>query len=995
MMDEEGAFDNLSSEENHAVWDETERKFWEQFSEDQKTWRDTHEQRTKLVSAELRVELSRLTGQRNALADTQARLARELAEVEDELRLIAARWERKTTELEAADDDYRAQHAAQAANWEHQARTMTNFFRKKRGQPPLDDLEPVANGFHNQTLPIHQAPRQPQPADASASRPDSLPAQPIARLERPTNGARPTSATSAAGGDRLVDVVDADGNVIGPVQRIEPWNQWVSAVLKLPIQRPVKIRRGRRFNEEHLSTIYERAEAKGVKWLSCMIQAIGTIQSKRCQSCDKNQGAFEHCIIVGGDLLQKCGNCEWNRQGCHGASGETIDIPAAEREAREREEREARERREQGQERDVAARRPADYERLERADAPPRHEEAWEKERRHREILDSERARYDMHAQQAPASRPTTEPTATSASQWTLVRPAPSAAAAPAPIFAATANAAEQARRAHGLADRDILIGHSATPPPPSATPPPVGLSRGPLPIPPIRDPRDLPFPPTSGFTPANQRGTPPSRESVTPVAARVLTESPPQARPGSAGDGGADASLPEINRDNLVLRHDGNVFTYPECMVGVPVAKIHPGHPYWDPDWKDVRAEILEARERWRQKHQATIEAEARNEKTGSSKYQIGRQVNRGTKILEFLDDENQISPYQLLAKKFMHSSKGGITSYDTLFRLCETLSELSKFHLDIPPVDWMRHRLHEIMTEKGGDGVKSFNLPKIVHDFYHDPKLTMLRHKHGFKNIGRPSGQQKGSPAGRTSFGSSNGGTPKPKKRKSTASLAGGTPREYTYIESPLANQMVIHDEGPYLQAKSQAAKRPKYDGDLAAPRIPSFRDLAAISDSDRVASGPALRREDFELRRVQSRLKTTASDGIQYWSWAPERRSLEHRVLKRADPPEWGPIGDPHDFDLRPDEAAEMQYDLESNRVYIFIPAERDTSHVLRWRRRGDMMVEPKDPSTLKRFLSFCETLRMPIKELAPGTLSRWDDFRAEQPPEREPESSHAMR
>ncbi|KAI6780105.1 uncharacterized protein J7T54_004237 [Emericellopsis cladophorae] len=300
------------------------------------------------------------------------------------------------------------------------------------------------------------------------------------------------------------------------------------------------------------------------------------------------------------------------------------------------------------------------------------------------------------------------------------------------------------------------------------------------------------------GFTPANQPVTsrPQSPLVATPVASARNSPSAPE-RPSEP--------LVEINRENLVLRHDGTVYTWPECMVGVPRRKIHPGDPYWEPDWKDVRSEVVEAKERWHQKHQRAIELEAKKEKSGSSKYQIGRQVNRGTKILEFLDDEDQISPYQLLAKPFMHASKGGITSYDTLFRLCETLSELAKFNLDISPVDWMRHRLYEIMLESP-DG--SFNLPKIVHDFYHDPKLTDLRHKHGYKNIGRPSGQTRG---GRQSTGPGpSETTPKqPRKRKSAASAL-GTPHDGS--EPVPSNPMVIHDEGPFLQARSAIAKKPR---------------------------------------------------------------------------------------------------------------------------------------------------------------------------------------
>jgi hypothetical protein len=471
------------------------------------------------------------------------------------------------------------------------------------------------------------------------------------------------------------------------------------------------------------------------------------------------------------------------------------------------------------------------------------------------------------------------------------------------------------------------------------------------------------------GFTPANQRSTPPSRDVYTP-ATRSLEVSPQPA------DLVPDQPLAEINRDNLVLRHDGNVYTFPPCMVGVPVAKIHPGHPYWEPDWKDVRQEVVEARDRWRQKHQVAMEAEARQEKTGSSKYQIGRQINRGTKILEFLDDENQISPYQLLAKKYMHSSKGGITSYDTLFRLCETLSELSKFNLDIAPVDWMRHRLHEIMSEQT-DGERSFNLPKTVHDFYHDPKLTALRHKHGFKNIGRPSGQTKGS-GGRTSMGSVGAGTPKPKKRKSQVSLM-GTPRESSHMESPLASQMIIHDEGPFLAARSQLAKRPKTETDQSLPS--NGGDPAEFSDKDSLLDEP-LTQDDFRLLQVQSRLYASSTKDRQYWSWAPEQRRLQHRVLQSTGASKWDTLQDPFDFSLHLDEVAEVRHDLTTRRVHIHVPHDRDSAApIVGWRRRGDLMAEFKRLSTMKRFLGFCEVNRVPLRALSSGGLSRWEDFQSE--------------
>ncbi len=44
-----------------------------------------------------------------------------------------------------------------------------------------------------------------------------------------------------------------------------------------------------------------------------------------------------------------------------------------------------------------------------------------------------------------------------------------------------------------------------------------------------------------------------------------------------------------EIHRSMIELRDDGKVFTAPPTMVGVPLEKIYPGHPYWDPSWASI----------------------------------------------------------------------------------------------------------------------------------------------------------------------------------------------------------------------------------------------------------------------------------------------------------------------------------------------------------------------------------------------------------------------
>ena len=546
-----------------------------------------------------------------------------------------------------------------------------------------------------------------------------------------------------------------------------------------------------------------------------------------------------------------------------------------------------------------------------------------------------------------------------------------------------------EAMREYHNPHRESLPSH---PPPPkyvleSTAGGPAGPPVGPVPppAPPPAYPMSSGFKPAnSGFTPLNQRITPPAVTGApAPLASQEVpmhtpaasVEHSPQARPLSQPlDEKPEVPLVEITRDNLVLRHNGTVYTYPECMVGVPLVKIHPGHPYWEPEWKDVRSEIVASKERWEKKHAAAVEAEARKERSGSSKYQIGRQVNRGAKILEFLDDDEQISPYQLLAKKFMHSSKGGITSYDTLFRLCETLSELSKFNLDVTPVDWMRQRLHEIMLEQElEDDRQPFNLPKTVHDFYHDPKLTALRHKHGFKNIGRPSGQNK---TGRQSLGS-NGGTPKPIKKRKSGAMSIRTPRESEgYVESPLGSQMVIHDEGPFLAARSQLAKRPKSDvdhterGELAVEVESDFSDMDSQYEIP-ITSG------DFRVHQIQTRQHASSTKETQYWSYMPEERKFEHRVLKTTSPPSWGPI-DGVDFSLRLSEVAELKYDSATLRVYIQIPPESDSTSSPSG-RRGDLMVEFKRWRSMKRFLAVGWKMGVTTTGLPDRMLSRWEDFK----------------
>ncbi|GKU13866.1 unnamed protein product, partial [Fusarium langsethiae] len=166
-----------------------------------------------------------------------------------------------------------------------------------------------------------------------------------------------------------------------------------------------------------------------------------------------------------------------------------------------------------------------------------------------------------------------------------------------------------------------------------------------------------------------------------------------------------------EITRKNLVLEHDGVVYTYPECVKGVPLVKIDESHPYWEPSWKNVISIIEPQRVEWLNKYQVATEASREQGKSRSSSDSIKQQLDRRTKILEF-HALGPVSPYQLLGKKFTNCS---ITSVKALFRLSKTIAELKKYNLDISPVEWMRQRLHEIMQ----DQPTSFDLARTIQGF------------------------------------------------------------------------------------------------------------------------------------------------------------------------------------------------------------------------------------------------------------------------------------
>ncbi|ODA77054.1 hypothetical protein RJ55_07572 [Drechmeria coniospora] len=928
VMEESAVWKALPADEQRSVWDETEGKFWRDFEQEQEAMRVAADSNYKTAVADVRLKLGTLTRKRTQLDQARERLTKELTQVEEELAHVVQDCDGKVTMLSGMEQEFRKQEHERLKKREQVAQTMEVFFFRKRGE----DAAAAAGSTCGQ--------RRPPPRLAQSSRPrpswqdqllhpdpapvdEGLPSRPA-----PGSAAAKLAPPSVDEADVLVNIVDADGNVIGPVRKVDDWNQWVAEVQRMPVRRPVRIRRGRKFGQEHLAAIYERAESKGVKWLSCMIQATGEVQAERCQSCDRNQGAFEECVILGGHLFQKCGNCEWNRQGCHAKSGgnfPTVRAGWANRDAAGGDDRLA----------SIEARTlEAAQEALAKAAGLPRPVAEVDVAMREDGVEPT-----DVAVQQPPRNSP--------AIQEVIQMPTPQEPKEYASSHSATATSATSPSTGF-VAVNDFVATNGASAP--VVTPAAAAAAAKSA--------------PAIGFTPANARGKHPLPDNLTPSVASAENSPWPVDVTSAASE-----SPIEITRENLVLRHNGHVYTYPEIVEGVPLAKIDMNHPYWELGWPSLRSVIEPQLALWSEKNAAALEARNRGEK-GSAKFQTGRQVNRGIKILEFLDS-GDISPYQLVSKKFMHTGKGAITSYDTLFRLCETLSELAKFkNLGVTPVEWIRHRLHEIMMETG----PKFNVARVIHDFYHDKKLAALRAKNGFKSIGRPSGYKPGR----------SGGTPadSSKKRKSTHSCP-GTPHDTpSRVPSPLAPERFEQSPVPSRDVSTVDVSFDTYPIKRIKCPSPASQGTKAeleagvdYSDADS-RSGASLTMTDWRVYQVKTKLFTSSTSVTQYWSWKEQERLFEHQVLKDTEPVTWGVHRKPIDFNVHAKDVHQVKWNSDALQVHLVMATSGAES-------RGDVMAAFKRWHTLRRFVTFCREKGMEVVEVSPDDMEdAWAAMKSEQ-------------
>ncbi|KAL2173282.1 uncharacterized protein P884DRAFT_101478 [Thermothelomyces heterothallicus CBS 202.75] len=453
---------------------------------------------------------------------------------------------------------------------------------------------------------------------------------------------------------------------------------------------------------------------------------------------------------------------------------------------------------------------------------------------------------------------------------------------------------------------------------------------------------------------------------------------------------------LPEITKDVLSLKHDGVVFTDPPIMRGVPLAKISPEHPYWEPDWKPLEAIVEPV---W-QKHQEKYDQLERSGTTYRDKHLANRDAKRGRLILKFLE-EGDLHPYQLVGKQWINHR---LTNYDTLYRLAQLLTdELPKMNLDVTPSEWLRHRLHELYLEHGD----KLDVANWIRRAYHDRKIEQLRLKNGFPRVGRPPAHvSKSTEPG----GSSKKATgPRSLKRKDPHQTPESTPSKSktgsTLRESPSAasdagsssaaataktggpgqqpkpKKIKIITSQPQLQPSSKppSTKAPKiilnspYPQSATSDKAPALKGSRAAAkgkeddqgsaleydgytSSDSI-SGDTLHVNDWRLHQVKTRTFATNPQVTQYWHWVTEQKEhnlIEHQVLESVGPPvKWSIFKRPYNFHLKLPDIQEVSFARASNRVVVTHRRGRDGKDLA---PRGDIMAEFKRDRTKRRFLTF---------------------------------------
>ncbi|KAL2258882.1 hypothetical protein VTK26DRAFT_7627 [Humicola hyalothermophila] len=119
----------------------------------------------------------------------------------------------------------------------------------------------------------------------------------------------------------LIEVLDDSGGLIELIRPNIKDDQPIKRILEWPIKRPVKIRSSHEFSAGPVENLARptATDARSSKRIGLYVQAKGDLQEQPCQSCLRNSGPFEGCVMVDDRDFPSCGNCEWNGHACQDA----------------------------------------------------------------------------------------------------------------------------------------------------------------------------------------------------------------------------------------------------------------------------------------------------------------------------------------------------------------------------------------------------------------------------------------------------------------------------------------------------------------------------------------------------------------------------------------------------------------------------------------------------------------------------------------------------
>ncbi|KAI0097116.1 hypothetical protein F4814DRAFT_453643 [Daldinia grandis] len=405
-----------------------------------------------------------------------------------------------------------------------------------------------------------------------------------------------------------------------------------------------------------------------------------------------------------------------------------------------------------------------------------------------------------------------------------------------------------------------------------------------------------------------------------------------------------------EITRERLVLRDDGKVMIEPPMYAGIPLERIDKDHPYWDPEWESLEVIMQPQLDKWKEK------LDQLRRDTQSIRHTVflaNRQVNRGQSVVNFLRD-GEWHPYQFVGKDMMNKFYKTFINYDTMFRLVNVHEELKKFDLDMTPLQWLRQRMYDI-AEAQGD---KFNLSKTTHDLYHDASLKLLREKHGFGNIGRPSGyklrEKDPEKAAAKKVKQESTGSVRRKARRSIGQVdPDDTPSVEDMQKGSEQPQEVLEPVTPRLQKRQRlepVALPPPPPPPPPPQPEPEEDDLeySGWTSTDSFSAGRIMHM-DWRVYQIKTHDLTTSTEVTQYWTWKPEKGLFEHQVLRDVHPKvTWGFYQKPINFDLAVEEILEMKYAPDSQKVVVSVSD----------KKRGCVLAYFKRERTKRRFLAFAK-------------------------------------